>query len=369
MRKSPGMKIRPADMTHHSPYPVKISDNKKLVSIQYLRACAALAVIVYHNFQGRLYGVAHYGQYGVDLFFVISGFLMMYLTEKETVTPSRFAADRLARIVPTYWVATSAWFLLTVYDDTFVYNPDASLSHFVLSLLFIANPSESGRVYPTLYLGWILNYEMFFYTIFALILAISRTFRFEILAVVLVSLVVTGLTWSTNAGVSQFYTNPILLEFLSGAALGRFLGMDARSRPPAAQVLAVLLAAAGLLLFSAFDHRLRWGAGSTIVLAGALMLERSRAVVFLRPLFQIGNASYSIYLFQDFGIYIVRSIQSAFHALDDESSILHKTFPVLLCLSSLAGGLLAYRLVEKPATRGARRVLSRMIRDPVRIGR
>ena len=72
--------------------------------IQYLRAVAKVGVVFYHVYQGSLDGVADIGAHGVDLFFVISGFLMCLLSVGgETGRPlkrSKFALDRIARIVP-----------------------------------------------------------------------------------------------------------------------------------------------------------------------------------------------------------------------------------------------------------------------------
>ena len=89
-----------------------MSANQPIVSIQYLRAAAAIAVVVYHQFQGKAHGLFDLGKYGVDLFFVISGFIMVAMTESRHTTPLDFLKDRIVRIVPLYWTATLLAFLL-----------------------------------------------------------------------------------------------------------------------------------------------------------------------------------------------------------------------------------------------------------------
>ncbi len=86
--------------------------NQPIASIQYLRGAAAIAVVIFHQFQGRAYGLFDLGKYGVDLFFVISGFLMVAMTESRETTPIGFLKDRIVRIVPLYWTATLVAFVL-----------------------------------------------------------------------------------------------------------------------------------------------------------------------------------------------------------------------------------------------------------------
>jgi exopolysaccharide production protein ExoZ len=145
-------------------------ESSPLVSIQALRAIAALLVFWGHailtlNPKEAAEFPRLYGPFGVDLFFVISGFVMVYSSERlfgRPGAPIKFFARRLARIVPLYWAATAilVWFVV----------PYASTKAVLGSLFFVPHlPVEA----PLLFVGWTLIFEMFFYVVFAI--ALSRS--------------------------------------------------------------------------------------------------------------------------------------------------------------------------------------------------
>src|SRR5262245_8564740 len=132
-------------------------DSSSLVSIQALRAIAALLVFLGHAINAVDLEVAaafpnSYGPFGVDLFFVISGFVMVYSSERlfgQPGAPIKFFARRLARIVPLYWAATA----ILVWFDV----PNASTKAVLGSLFFAPHlPAEA----PLLFVGWTLIFEM-----------------------------------------------------------------------------------------------------------------------------------------------------------------------------------------------------------------
>jgi exopolysaccharide production protein ExoZ len=151
----------------------------KLHSIQILRAVAAISVVVCHLEVG-------FGEFGVDIFFIISGFVISLVIQKNTSLLS-FAIDRLARIVPLYWLLTTTLFVFIsiaphlVHETTAV---SASFSNFLKSLFFIPFysgglglpdlPQVAWQLKPLLSPGWTLNFEVFFYFIVSIFLAITR---------------------------------------------------------------------------------------------------------------------------------------------------------------------------------------------------
>src|SRR5262245_21275262 len=145
---------------------------RSLLSIQILRAAAALGVVLAHIFPSAVIGTA-----GVDLFFVISGFIMVYASDRlfeRRDAPRIFFLRRLARIVPLYWAVTAvlvAYPLLAGVDLAAV-----SLSPGVIlgSFLFFPVPRPDGSLLPVHFLGWTLDYEMFFYVVFAGFIVLSR---------------------------------------------------------------------------------------------------------------------------------------------------------------------------------------------------
>ena len=163
-------------------------------SIQYLRAVAAISVALYHVLHHWLPHDPHVGVLmgGVDIFFVISGFVMWGVTAGREGGSRSFFSNRLKRIVPLYWIVTTVMLAILLAKPALV-NSRFDVGHVVTSYLFIPRVHPvSGTFYPLLIPGWTLNYEMMFYAIFALIL--FAPMRFRLLAVVgaLVGLVVLG---------------------------------------------------------------------------------------------------------------------------------------------------------------------------------
>ena len=121
-------------------------------------------------------GEPYFGASGVDLFFVISGFIMVVTTSRTEFTPQKFFLLRSIRVVPLYWLATLAWIAYKVFEHSFQGVYPAAIAK---SLLFIpySSPGFPRGVWPILANGWTLNYEMFFYALFALSLAAPARVR------------------------------------------------------------------------------------------------------------------------------------------------------------------------------------------------
>src|SRR5579871_1253566 len=142
-------------------------------SIQYLRGIAALMVVVHHaldQFSGFKQLIpTDTGAAGIDIFFVISGFVMTYTTQIQKVSGGQFLVRRAARIVPLYWIVTMFTAALLFFGSAMVRHSTFNFAHLVASLFFwpMRNPGDAGTISPILKLGWTLNYEMFFYLIFA----------------------------------------------------------------------------------------------------------------------------------------------------------------------------------------------------------
>ena len=153
-----------------------------LVYIQILRLLAAVAVVAFHAWgvapegfkvpEGAISFVLSYGGRGVDLFFVISGFIIFYATHRATLTPAEFLRRRVERIVPLYFVVTFAVIILAMtLPATFGTDGWYTPRHILKSLAFIA--FTDGEM-PVVYMGWSLEYEMYFYLTVALLMALTR---------------------------------------------------------------------------------------------------------------------------------------------------------------------------------------------------
>jgi exopolysaccharide production protein ExoZ len=314
---------------------------RQLTGLQYLRAVAAIAVVVFHAAQ-RAGASFLVGEAGVDLFFLISGFLMVAITSQET-RPHGFMAARIKRIVPAYWIATSV-FLAGALIGLF---PNARLDPWHVSSSYLFLPDRGPgmtEIWPLLVPGWTLNYEMFFYAVFTLTLALPFGARVRTLALsaVLLGLVALGACFRPQAAAARFYTDPILLEFLAGAWLALYWKLRG---PPPGEWIAV--AAGGLLFVGAWwlnDDSWRvvvYGVPALLLLVGVLGIEHRHGFGQHRVLKLAGDASYSIYLWHTMILAVTTKAAGVLG---------FATIPTIAIgiLASIVGGVIAYRCIEVP---------------------
>ncbi len=149
------------------------------LGLQVLRVMAAVLVLITHSgfyVSERLDHSFKYwetGAAGVDLFFVISGFVMVYSSVK-LIGDRRgwlvFSQRRIIRIVPMYWLATTVKLVVMVLAGEFVLHARFSLLDTSMSYLFLPTRNSDGNLFPLLGVGWTLNFEMLFYLLFAVAL-------------------------------------------------------------------------------------------------------------------------------------------------------------------------------------------------------
>jgi exopolysaccharide production protein ExoZ len=261
-------------------------------SIQYLRGIAAMMVVYHHIAWQILKTNTHFdlpfsavGAAGVDVFFVISGFVMWICSRSSTLTAREFLRRRIVRIVPLYWAVTlfllAVSFIAPQILGATTFNP----LHALLSLFFIPveHPQIQGDILPFFVQGWTLNYEMFFYVIFAFSIFLFRKTMFTTIVTALVILAASGLIFSFENTIATFYARTIVLEFAFGVALGHlFLSGVQISR-----LLAGLLVAGGIIGIAVSGfldvgygpnganpwRALIWGLPSLAIVAGAVFLE------------------------------------------------------------------------------------------------
>ncbi|MBW0017013.1 MAG: acyltransferase [Mycobacterium sp.] len=324
-------------------------------SIQYLRAVAALLVASYHVMHHWL--PQYHARYdvltsGVDIFFVISGFVMWGVTAGREGGSWLFFSKRLKRIVPLYWIVTTAMLAIVLIKPALL-NTRFNIAHVVASYLFIPwHHPVSGEFRPLLIPGWTLNYEMLFYVIFALILFMPMRFRLRAVVGVLVGIVALGSITHPTIGQLAFYTDPIMLEFAMGVCLGA--AVTAQRRVPAPVAAAAALVGVGLLIASAFtgfltDRGLIWGIPATLVVAGCVFLERETGAWLARLPLLLGDASYSIYLVHMSTALAVFQVWRKVDALHNPVGMVATMIVALL--ASAGAGVLVYWIVERPIVR------------------
>ncbi len=340
-------------------------------SLQYLRAFAAIGVVVFHVLAGTSHPFP-LGAAGVDIFFVLSGFLMFALTSRRPVTPGRFLLDRITRIVPLYWIATLIIFAAAWSTRDGIYLVGRSPTLLIQSLFFLPRGAAAadGIAYPTLFVGWTLDAEMFFYVLFALALMLtgSPSRRIVLMSVVFGGLVAAGIVLRPADRTLSSDTNPIILEFLEGAWIGAlFAARDAGQA--SGRTLALGLAA--VLAVPFVLHGLPRSSCAFLAVAlvvSALVLERAAPVPKIAPLRFLGDASYSIYLFQIFGFRL-----ADFALIHAGSALRLPLGPVVRSVAEfgLAVGLgcLVHVVIERPLLVETRRAIGRIAQVPIGIAK
>jgi len=295
----------------------------KLNNLQVLRAFAAVSVAFYHTYY-LLPGMQRFGSFGVDVFFVISGYIMARILHKS---PDFFLRRRIIRIVPPYWSFTFLTFAIAVVSPQLLHTTRADGVELVKSLLFIpyAKPLPGGGkgILPLLSVGWSLNFEMLFYLSLAAGLLISRKKAVWVGVGFVLAALMTSFAFATRSDIAKFFAHSNMLEFIFGVVayyICREIGASRaqRMRIPAlclclASALA-LICLQGLLpeTFSlAAPSAILFGIPSFFLIASATILSMAGWDTNVSFLILIGDASYILYLVHFFCIYGVDRILAA----------------------------------------------------------
>lgn len=336
-----GFRVGQPATTSESSAPVEVR------SIQYLRGLAAFGVLVFHAAEraGGAFGV---GAAGVDVFFVISGFIMWVVTAKRPPSPGQFLWRRVQRIVPLYWAVTLATAAVAVLVPGAFPVMQVTAEAVAKSLFFVPYRDPQGLIAPLIVPGWTLNYEMFFYLVFAAGLLAPARLRPWLVSAALVALVAVRPLLDGENPLVATYTDPILLEFVAGVWLGKAWS---EGRLPGA-ALGWVSVALGSALFAAgaiaeLDvsraRVLLWGVPAVLLVAGAVSIERAGPVPNLLPLRVLGDASYSLYLVHGLAISAALRVMKM-AGVTTPSAVFAAAIVV-----GVVAGLIAYNLVERPA--------------------
>lgn len=335
----------------------------RLPSLQLLRFFAALSVVLFHVGSGlaqeypNLSNPFSLGLFGVDVFFVLSGFIMAYATD-----PARgslhFALRRVARIVPLYWFLTLALVGIALVLPQLLNSTKVSAEALGKSLLFIPYEKPNGAVQPILFLGWTLCYEMFFYAIYCIALNAGRM-TIPVAALGLMAFVAFGWVWPPETALGKFYTAPILIEFILG--MGLFV-LFSKLKPKPSVLAAVGCILVSVTLFYTLQGQSRFlaiGLPSAAIVAAFLCLpyRDGRAMTFLVLL---GDASYSLYLSHPY------VIQLPIKVLGDRFGLPVTAIAAVFAVAiAILLSILLYFWIEKPAQRAILKRFSRTMPSAV----
>jgi exopolysaccharide production protein ExoZ len=290
----------------------------EVVSIQYLRAFAALLVVFHHARQfpgfkdviGTGIGVS-----GVDIFFVISGFVMALTAGRAGYPALTFLKRRGTRIVPLYWVVTLLVAILP-FAAPGVFTENAfTWKHLVLSLLFIPHvaPIAPFNYSPLITVGWTLNFEVFFYLVFAALMMFRLSTRIVSMVILFSALIVIDALWHPDFTPLRFWADGQLFEFVMGCAIGWLYvnGHLAKLSVPVAW-LGIVGACVAFAIFGANSpdapRVILFGIPSAALVAGAVCLDQHGRIEYSAIWKFLGDASYSIYLIHLSAILVVRKL-------------------------------------------------------------
>ena len=322
---------------------------RKIEWFQVLRALAALFIVFEHVRFLRC------GLFGVDIFFVLSGFMAVYSSELKS---DNFLLKRIIRIVPLYWIMTLATLLTDLISPSAFKETVVNESRLLYSLLFIPFDMNTGEalstltsdsvIQPLMRVGWTLNMEMFFYVLFSIALKINKRLRVVITSAFIVLLIIIGRFAAVP--VLSLWSSPLMLEFCAGMALCRLCAFLSKkhvssvlSKLSAILILPIMIALALYYrdIQNDFSVHLVFLLGAIVLILLAFLAEEN--VPAIKPLVNVGNISYSLYLMH---YYIILSLDRFFFDFTGPSV---KAFVGLFLgvLVSLLISWLTYAVIEK----------------------
>ena len=362
-RLSPGEGDRPASVR---------KGTQEIAPVQVLRAISAIAVSILHIAQnsGAFVGRPGEAPYpwllflpwdaSVDIFFVISGFVMVYASARLFARPGGvrlFVGRRVARIVPLYWITTTLVLLVALYVPGGLSEPlGGGIGYILASYFFIPWPRPDGFIQPIFRLGWTLNYELLFYTLFALFLPLPRRWAVTCLTGVLLALAAAGVLLRPTTPQFVFWTDPIIIEFAVGMLVATLLlaefRLDMRAR--------VALAACGVLMLFLEGRSdgpwrlLSYGVPATLFLAAGVLGRPGDAQSRLMRLgVLLGDASYAIYLVHPFPMRAFGQLWMRLHWTDTAGIL---SYVAVTLVFACAAAVALHLWVEMPLTRAVRRL-------------
>lgn len=346
--------------------------SRQLLSVQCLRALAAIMVTIAHGFEEAIsvfhlampFSLIALGK-GVDVFFIISGFIIYYSSvsrDEYLLDVRRFAYLRVVRVVPLYYVFTTIYLLTAVISPKTLNKGVNGIGHIISSYLFLPYPNPEGALAPLLALGWTLNYEMQFYLLFGLLLFVvpARCLGISIIGALFSISIIGKIIDPDPISPLHFFTNSIIIEFGMGVALAMAYQRIGKSFANAGAAIVCFAVGFGLLLWLntpplPFDVGRFITAGlpaALIVGAGVLLWPADREDRLPGVLVELGNSSYSLYLSHRF---VQRPLQIAFTQLLPAGAWVGWAYVGCAVVAAISAGHVVYLLLERPLLRWLRR--------------
>lgn len=345
----------------------------KLQNIQALRGVAVLLVVAYHlSLIEQKYGGSKtiisdqfgFGIFGVDLFFVISGFIMATITRGKFGIKKyavKFIFNRATRIYPTYWFYTILALIIYLINPMWVNSSQGNQVDIFTSFFLL--PSST---LPLVLVGWTLIHEIYFYLIFFLILLLSPEKKMP--AVILlwgIGILLFAIFFKPHNPFTKVAFHPLTLEFIGGC----FLSILFHKKKWEMNLQIVIIFTFSILLASLYGFNVYQNYTGQSELTGfwriiilglpglitvyCLINVEQHGYVANSVLIKIGDASYSIYLSHIFTLSAIGRMWSIFSNDDVYDNII--VIPILFIIVVIVG-IMSYNLIEKPLLKLSRRI-------------
>ncbi len=370
------------------------SQNKKLEGVQCLRAFAVMIVVFSHfsiiindlaGISGPINILTQNSPFAVDLFFFISGFIMVYTTKgnipSRIVRFSDFAIKRIFRIFPVYYICFIAFIFFVVMYDNHNSIGDIKFNDIIKSFLLIPlNPYDKPPFYgySLIVPAWTITYEVYFYIIFSITILITSRYRTIVCSSILLIISILlqlwfngGLTIDAQSAIISnrdnfstfvFASNPIIFDFIIGMFIAEFFNSQYYGKICSAMnLLAPVFLCFG---FTAFISMFRYGYGITHGAIGALFLfiailhyDFIGKISYPKSLIYIGNISYSIYISHVVTINIADRYSNALFVYTQSSG--WRRYFVIIAIS-ITVAVIMHKLIERPSGAIARKLINKI---------
>ena len=273
----------------------------RIRNLQALRIYAAIPVILYHT-KFTLPGVRPIGVFGVHMFFLLSGYIMASICDTDSTA---FVRRRLIRIIPLYWALTLMLYSVAWKFPNLMNATRALPSELLKSLFFVPFQKSNGLYQPILFVGWTVNYEMFFYMMLSIAVLINRRRAALLGASIMLAVIAVCSLFAGSSAIARFYSDTILLECILGL-ISYYCVRYASTRLTPAMKPALLVLAIGSLIvlpsieeFGVMAHlpdTLRFGPTSFVLICSVCLLAFLGADFKAGVIVLLGDASYVMYL-------------------------------------------------------------------------
>lgn len=336
-----------------------------LKSIQFLRFIAATLVVFNHAMADAkfrisdsasplMHYISHFGSSGVHIFFVISGFIMIYTSfgKSKELDSYEFLFRRFIRIFPIYWICAIAYILMRE-----IVSGGYDLVWDALGGLLLI-PNYSWVIIPQ---AWTLSYEVYFYICFALFMTLGLFRGLLTITLFFLASIATGLVFHFgNAGL-QMVTNSLLLEFLFGAWIAYFFVLDMRLSSRLSNTL-VILALVVFMVGIPFGYNrlptvLTWGIPSALLIAGSVFKERGGSLPrFVQSCGWLGDSSYSLYLLH---ILLISLLLRGYLAIFPNPTSGYLVICLVLTVLCIVIAVVVYELIERRVVRSLQTMIKK----------